>query len=77
MTERKKLRVLGHGRVSTRGQFLKGTSTKDQKASVKKECKAKGWEYVGFISDDGIKFLGGTIPKHCWQCCVAKRPKML
>ena len=57
--ERKKLRVYGHGRVSSRGQFIKGTSAKDQKIDIKKECKAKGWEYIGFISDDFIS--GKTI----------------
>jgi DNA invertase Pin-like site-specific DNA recombinase len=58
--ERKtKLRVLGYGRVSTRRQFLQGTSAKDQRASVKKECEAKEWELTKFVSDDGVS--GKTI----------------
>jgi site-specific DNA recombinase len=59
ITERKNIRVLGYGRVSTRKQFLEGTSAKEQKASVKKECKAKGWELKNFVSDDGVS--GKTI----------------
>ena len=52
--ESKKLRVLGYGRVSTRGQFLKGTSAKEQKASVKKECKKEGFKLIDFLIDDGV-----------------------
>ncbi len=55
----KKLRVLGYGRVSTRGQFLKGTSVEHQKSSIQKECKKEGFKLADFISDDGVS--GKTI----------------
>ena len=53
------VRVAGYGRVSTARQFLHGTSSKDQKSAVQKECKSKGWKLIDFISDDGVS--GKTI----------------
>ncbi len=47
-------RVAGYGRVSTSAQVLEGTSAKEQKRRIIKECQNRGWSLYKFFSDDGI-----------------------
>jgi site-specific DNA recombinase len=47
-------RVAGYGRVSTQEQVLQGTSARDQRKQIEKECIHRGYRLYKFYSDDGI-----------------------
>jgi len=47
-------RVAGYGRVSGNEAAIKGTSVKDQRQSIKQECKRNGFKLYKLYFDEGI-----------------------